>query len=85
MTQAADRVGLLKNLTGMDSDLLADGRDVHTAVGAFKQHYPELLLEFMDLPRQSWLADKTTLCRPPKVQSFAEGNQVLKVLEVQFK
>ncbi len=85
MTQAVDRVGLLKNLAGMDSDLLADGRDVYTAVGAFKQHYPELLLEFMDLPRQGRLADKTTLCRAAKVQSLANRNEVLKVLEVHSK
>ena len=65
--KAADDFGLFQNLPGMPNDLLADCRDMDTAVGPLEKRRPEILLQFVNLSRKRWLADKTALGCLPKV------------------
>ena len=83
-SQAANDFGLFQNLPGMPNDLLADCRDMDTAVGPLEKRRTELFLEFVNLPGKRGLADKTALGSLSKVQGFADGNEVFKVPEVHF-
>ena len=80
--EAADDFGLFQNLPGMPHDFLADCRDMDAAVGPLEKRRTELFLEFVNLPRECWLADKTALGSLSKVQGFADGDEVFKVAEV---
>ena len=80
--EAADNFGLFQNLPGMPNDLLADCRDMDAAVGPLKKRRTELFLEFVNLSGECGLAYKTVLGSLPKVQGFADGDEVFKVAEV---
>ena len=65
--EATNDFGLFQNLPGMPNDLLADCRDMDTAVGSLEKRRTELFLEFVNLSGECGLADKTALGCLPKV------------------
>jgi hypothetical protein len=61
---------------------LADGRDIHGAVGAFEEGHAQFFLQLLDLATQGRLADIAAIRRPAEVAGVGNRKDVFDVAQI---